>query len=88
MKTHIVAFALSIIISLSARAELKWEQTSVELHPTPADKQAVGHFKYQNTGKTPVHFKSVHASCGCTTAQTQKDEVPPGENAEGRSAAW
>ncbi|PYJ29043.1 MAG: hypothetical protein DME89_04600 [Verrucomicrobia bacterium] len=82
MKTHIVAFALSIIISLSARAELKWEQTSVELHPTPADKQAVGHFKYQNTGKTPVHFKSVHASCGCTTAQTQKDEVPPGDKGE------
>src|SRR5256886_4592884 len=82
MKTHIVAFALSIIISLSARAELKWEQTSVELHPTPADKQAVGHFKYQNTGKQPVHFKSVKASCGCTTAQTQKDEVPPGEKGE------
>src|SRR5438132_1473806 len=82
MKTHIVAFALSIIISLSARAELKWEQTSVELHPTPADKQAVGHFTYQNTGKQPVHFKSVKASCGCTTAQSQKDEVPPGEKGE------
>jgi hypothetical protein len=82
MKTHIVAFALSIIISLSASAELKWEQTTIELHPTAADKQAVGHFKYQNSGKTPVHFKSVHASCGCTTAQTQKDEVPPGEKGE------
>jgi hypothetical protein len=82
MKTHIIAFALSIIISLSARAELKWEQTSLELHPTPNDKQAIGHFKYQNTGKTPVHFKSVHASCGCTTAQTQKDEVPAGGSGE------
>ena len=82
MKTHIIAFALSIIISLSARAELKWEQTSLELHPTPNDKQAIGHFKYQNTGKTPVHFKSVHASCGCTTAQTQKDEVPAGGTGE------
>ena len=67
MKTHIVAFALSIIFSLSARAELKWEQTELELHPTPADKQAIGHFKYKNPGKTPVHFKSVHASCGCTS---------------------
>jgi Protein of unknown function (DUF1573) len=65
-----------------ARAELKWEQTSVELHPTFSDKQAVAHFKYENVGKTPVHFKSVHASCGCTTAQTQKDEVPPGEKGE------
>lgn len=82
MKTYIVAFTVSIITSLSARAELKWEQTSIELHPTAADKQAVGHFKYQNTGKTPIHFKSVHASCGCTTAQTQKDEVPPGEKGE------
>src|SRR5213594_3092203 len=82
MKTHTVAFALSTLISLSARAELKWEQTMIELHPTPTDKQAIGHFKYQNPGKTPVHFKSVHASCGCTTAQTQKEEVPPGEKGE------
>jgi len=82
MKTNIVAFALSVIISLSAHAELKWEQTEIELHPTPADKQAIGHFKYENPGKTPVHFKSVHASCGCTTAQSQKDEVPPGGTGE------
>src|SRR5437867_5769566 len=82
MKTYIVAFTVSIIISLSARAELKWEQTTIELHPAPADKQAIGHFKYENTGKTPVHFKSVHASCGCTTAQTQKDIVPPGDKGE------
>ena len=82
MKTPILAFTLSIIMCLSARAELKWEQTTIELHPTAADKQAVGHFKYQNPGKTPVRFKSVHASCGCTTAQTQKDEVPPGGSGE------
>src|SRR5437773_9569485 len=82
MKTPIVAFALSILISLSARAELKWEQTTLELHPTAADKQAIGHFKYQNPGKTPVRFKSVHASCGCTAAQTQKDEVPAGDKGE------
>jgi hypothetical protein len=82
MKTHTLAFALSIILCLSARADLKWDQTTIELRPTPADKQAVGHFKYLNTGKTPVRFKSVHASCGCTTAQTQKDEVPPGQTGE------
>jgi hypothetical protein len=29
-----------------------------------------------------VRFKSVHTSCGCTAAQTQKDEVPPGEKGE------
>src|SRR3954469_6449324 len=82
MKTPILAFILSMVMCLGTRAELKWEQTSAELHPAAADKQAVGHFKYENTGKTPVHFKSVHASCGCTTAQSQKEEVPPGEKGE------
>ena len=82
MKTHILAFTLSIIVCFGARAELKWDKTELELHATSADKQAVGHFTYQNTGKEPVHFKSVHASCGCTTAQTQKDQVPPGEKGE------
>ena len=82
MKTQIFAFTLSIALCLSARAGLKWDQTSIELHPTAADKQAVGHFKYQNTGDKPVKFKSVRTSCGCTAAQTQKDEVPAGGKGE------
>lgn len=82
MKTHILVFTLSIAVCFGARAELKFDKTEIELHPAPADKQAVGHFTYQNTGKTPVKFKSVKASCGCTAAQTQKDEVPPGEKGE------
>src|SRR5215472_7084995 len=82
MKTHILAFALSIVVCFGARAELKFDKTEIELHPAPADKQAVGHFTYQNTGKTPIKFKSVKASCGCTAAQTQKDEVPPGDKGE------
>ena len=70
------------VIANAARAQLKWEQTSVDLHPAIGDKQAVAHFEYENVGKTPVHFTSVHASCGCTTAQTQTDQVAPGEKGE------
>ena len=70
------------MICVTARAELKWDQTSIELHPTAADKQAIGHFKYQNSGSKPVRFKSVRTSCGCTAAQSQKEEVPPGEKGE------
>ena len=69
-------------LAQGARAELKWEQTSVDLQPALGDKQAVAHFKYENVGKTPVHFTSVHASCGCTAAQTQKEQVAPGEKGE------
>ena len=82
MKTHIFALTLSFIICITARAGLKWDQTSIELHPTAVDKQAIGHFKYQNAGDKPVRFKSVRTSCGCTAAQTQKEEVPPGEKGE------
>ena len=82
MKTHIFAFTLSIVLCLTARAGLKWDQTSIELHPTATDKQAIGHFKYQNTGDKSVKFKSVSTSCGCTAAQTQKEEVPAGEKGE------
>jgi hypothetical protein len=85
MKTNfsrlIGVFALAALVQ-SAHAELKWEQTSVELRPDFNDKQAVAHFKYENVGNTPVHFKSVHASCGCTTAQTQNEQVPPGQKGE------
>src|SRR6476646_1152058 len=74
-------FALAALAQ-SAHAELKWEQTSVDLRPGFNDKQAVAHFKYENVGNTPVHFKSVHASCGCTTAQTQNEQVGPGQKGE------
>ena len=54
MKTPILAFTLSMIMCLSARAQLKWEQTTIELKPAANDKQAIGHFKYrehrQDTG--------------------------------------
>ena len=82
MKTRIFVFTLSIFVCFSARAELKWEQTQVELHPAVGDQEAVGHFKYENTGDKPVRFKSIRTSCGCTVAQTQKEEVPPGEKGE------
>src|SRR5947207_2849092 len=80
--SKLIGIFVLIALAEGARAELKWEQTSVELHPAFSDKQAVAHFKYENVGKTPVHFRSVKASCGCTTAQTQKDQVPPGEKGE------
>jgi len=82
MKTRILIFTLSIFAVVAARADLKWEQTTVDAHPAVGDKTAVAHFKYENVGKAPVHFKSVKASCGCTTTQTQKDVVNPGEKGE------
>ncbi len=78
-----VLLALGLLGSLSdVHASLKWEQSQVELHPAPGDATAVGTFKYTNTGNTVVHFKSVHTSCGCTTAAQTKDQAAPGESGE------
>ena len=84
MKTHrfIVALTLSMLLSAIARADLKWDQTTIEVRTGPNDQMAVAHFKYQNPGTTPVRFKEVKPACGCTTVQTQQDEVPPGEKGE------
>src|SRR6266516_409569 len=82
MKTRILTFILSIVLGVAARAELKGEQNTIDLHPAIGDKTAVAHFKYQNTGTTPVHFISVKASCGCTTTQSQKELVNSGEKGE------
>jgi hypothetical protein len=79
---YIIPAMISLALPAIGRAELKWEQTTLELNPAVTEKQAIGHFKYQNTGKEPVRFKSVKASCGCTTAQTQKEQVGPGEKGE------
>ena len=79
---HVFTTTILLGLPIFAKADLKWEQTTIELNPAVTEKQAVGHFKYQNTGDKPVHFKSVHASCGCTTAQSQKDKVEPGEKGE------
>ncbi|HEY2103893.1 MAG TPA: DUF1573 domain-containing protein [Chthoniobacterales bacterium] len=85
MKTQIVnliAFFVATSLTGIAQAELKWEQTQIELHPAPGDATAVGSFKYKNTGGAVVHFKSVTTSCGCTTAARKKDDVAPGETGE------
>lgn len=84
MKTHrsIIAVSLSIFLGVTARAELKWDQTTLELNPSVGAKQAVGQFKYKNVGDRVVRITSVKTSCGCTTTALKKNDVAPGESGE------
>lgn len=84
MKKRTVPGILLLICALagSADASLTWEKTEADLKPSLSDKTAVAHFKYKNTGDTPVKITSVHASCGCTTAALAKDTVAPNESGE------
>ena len=71
-----------LFISLPTRAELVWEKTELELHPTPGDSKTVGVFKCQNKGDKPIHFTSLRTSCGCVDATTPRNDVPPGGKGE------
>jgi len=82
MKSHLAFAVLSAFISATVHAELRWDQTTLELHPTYGEKEAIGHFKYQNIGKAPMKLTSVKTSCGCTVANWKKDEIAPGEKGE------
>ena len=82
MRRFLVVIGLSILFPAIAPADLKWDQTTIEVRTGPNDQMAVAHFKYQNPGSKPVRFKEVKPACGCTTVQTQEDEVRPGEKGE------
>lgn len=71
-----------VFAAATAHAQLTWEKTEVELHPGPADKQAIGTFRFENKTDKPIRIQSVHTSCGCTTAGKPKDVVAPGEKSE------
>ncbi|MEO6970695.1 MAG: DUF1573 domain-containing protein [Chthoniobacterales bacterium] len=84
MKTRplLALLGLLLVLPMAAPGALVWENTSADLHPSLADKDAVAHFKYKNTGDKPIKIVSVHPSCGCTTAALAKDVVEPNESGE------
>lgn len=82
MSVRLILAATALVSFSTARAQLTWEKTEVELHPGPADKQAVGTFRFENKSDKPIRIMSVHTSCGCTTAGKTKDVVAPGEKSE------
>jgi len=80
--TKFLILALSLCLMDRAHAQLKFEQTEIELKPTLTDENAVAHFKYKNTGSKPIHINSVNTSCGCTVATLKSNDVPVGESGE------
>jgi hypothetical protein len=67
------------LFSLDARADLRWDSTRIELHPSMADQDVKGDFAFINTGDQPVTIDSVEPGCGCTTIALGKPTYRPGE---------
>jgi len=79
---ELIAILMALGVARTSHAGLNWEQTEIELHPAPGAANAVGTFKYKNTGDSVIHFKSITTSCGCTTTARKKDDVASGETGE------
>jgi hypothetical protein len=73
---------LCLSVAATAPAALVWEKTELELNPALGAPTAIGVFKYENKGDTPIHFKAVRPSCGCTTAAMTRNDVPAGAKGE------
>jgi hypothetical protein len=77
-----VALAGLSLTCQSALGGLSWENKSLEFRPGVADAQVVAHFKFTNTGTSPVTIKKATSSCWCVTATTSKETFSAGETGE------
>ena len=84
MKMKRCSFALFALVlsAMITRADLKWDQTTIEVHSTVFDESAVARFKFKNVGTTPVHIISAQPSCGLPGRNVEKTNIPPGDKGE------
>ncbi len=57
---------------------LRFKETTYDFGKIPQGKPAYYTFEIINTGSTPIKLDDVHASCGCTTPEWNRDPVAPG----------
>lgn len=65
--------------ALCARADLKWDQTSVERIARLGQDRVEVAFTFSNPNGLPVTIVSLQPSCGCTTTRLEKTTYAPGE---------
>jgi hypothetical protein len=69
----------AFLFSVPAHAQLRFAQTSANLTTTADAQTLTAQFPFQNTGTNPIFVAGLTTSCPCTTAQTDKKHLSPGE---------
>ena len=65
-----------------AEETLSFKQNEYDFGKIPMGKPVTHVFEFVNTGKTPFALENVHASCGCTTPEWNKNIIAPGETSK------
>ncbi|MBD0331620.1 MAG: DUF1573 domain-containing protein [Chitinophagaceae bacterium] len=82
-KVFTLAFSLFTFIALKAQTEIKepeilqLKESEYDFGKIPQGKPVYHYFEIVNKSDKPLKLDNVQASCGCTTPEWSKDEIPP-----------
>lgn len=72
--------ATNVTTIAEADAMLTLKEAEFDFGKIPQGKPVIHIFEVTNNSKSPLNISNVHASCGCTTPEWEKDKaVAPGE---------
>ena len=61
---------------------LQLKETAHDFGKIPQHRPVYHYFEIINTGTTPLKLDNIHASCGCTTPEWDKEAIAPGATAQ------
>lgn len=74
--------ATSPVTAIKTEEVLILKQTEHDFASIPQGKPVYHFFEITNIGKTSLKLDDVHASCGCTTPEWNRDPIAPGATAK------
>jgi hypothetical protein len=90
MKRYLPIVLLPLVLAVLAAActpvppapgQIRLGTTEFDFGTIPNDRPVSHTFQVRNAGQGPLEITSVSTSCGCTTAQVDREHVEPGETA-------
>ena len=79
MKTTTALIPLiALATAMSCHADLKFDQSTVELKAKPSDEQLEAQFTFKNTGASEVEITDLDISCSCLSASPDQKTYAPG----------
>lgn len=67
--------------SETGKAEMSWDNTTIDLGNIPRNEPAEVEFAFTNSGEEALVINNVRPSCGCTVADYPHTPIAPGETA-------
>jgi hypothetical protein len=85
-KIYILNFLLAFFLAANAQTEIKptevllIKEMEYNFGKIPQGKPVYHSFEIMNISAKPLKLEDVQASCGCTTPEWNKDEIPAGNS--------